>query len=234
MTRTVSTSAGHKAGDRSANGRIASAPARLESRRFGRAAIAVAGLLVIVSAVAVCGLVLYARGGTAYLAVARPVAFGQPITAADLTTVRLAPGSVLTPIPASEQNTVVGSAAARPLEPGDLLTRAAVASGPVIAAGKRVVAVPLKAGQAPARPLAPMTKVQLVELPADTGGPAQQPGSGRQPALPTAEGVVLSVKELDYGAGVVADVIVDQAAAVNLAAAAAAGRVALVVNGGGS
>jgi hypothetical protein len=177
--------------------------------------------------------VTFARGGTAYLAVARPVAFGQPITAADLTTVRLAPGSVLVPIPASEQDTVVGSAAARPLEPGDLLTRAAIASGPLVGAGKKLVTVPLKAGQAPARPLAPMSKVQLVELPSDTGGAVQQPG-GARPVLPTADGVVLSVKELDYGAGIVVDVIVDQSAAVNLAAAAAAGKVALVVNGTGS
>ena len=161
---------------------------------------------------------------------ARPVAFGQEITAADLTTVRLSPGSALRPVPASEQDSVVGSVAARPLEPGDLLTPGAMSADPVVGAGKKIVSVPLKAGQAPARPLAPMMKVQLVELPADAG----QGQPGPRPALPTAEGVVLSVKELEYGAGVVVDVIVEASAAVNLAAAAAAGKVALVVNGTGS
>jgi hypothetical protein len=225
MNHTASTTA-----ERSMNGRIAAAPSRIAGRRAGRAAIAVAVLLVIASAVAVAGLVAFAGGGASYLAVARPVAFGAPIAGADLTTVRMSPGSVLRPIPESQRERVIGSVAARPLEPGDLLTRAAISTEPVAGAGKKVVSVPLKAELAPARRLAPMTKVHLVELPDGTS--TSQPGT--RPVLPTADGVVLSVKDLEYSAGIVVDVIVNQAAAVNLAAAAAAGKVAVVVNGTGS
>ena len=86
---------------------------------------------------------------TPVLAIARPVAPGAVIAAADLRDVGLSSDPGLRPIPAAERNRVVGRTAAVALSPGTLLTNAQLASGPSVEPGRAVVGVALKPGQFP-------------------------------------------------------------------------------------
>jgi hypothetical protein len=83
------------------------------------------------------------------LAVARPVAPGAVITAADLREVGISADPGLRPVPAGDRTKVIGRTAAVALSPGMLLTRAQLASGPTVEAGRAVVGVALKPGQFP-------------------------------------------------------------------------------------
>src|SRR5581483_7392665 len=95
--------------------------------------------------------VSFSRAGDrqAVLAVARPVAAGQVITAADVTEVRISADPGLHPVPASDRSRIVGRTAGVALTPGTLVTPAQVASGPSVPAGQAVVGAALKPGQFP-------------------------------------------------------------------------------------
>jgi hypothetical protein len=183
---------------------------------------------VVVCGLATVALVSYGRGGRAVLAVARPVAFGAQVTAADLTTVRVSVDPALSPVSADQMSTVVGQFASVPLAAGTLLTRGQLSAQAMPGQGRQVVSVSLKPQQAPAHPLTPGVPVLLVRTP-DTsvlGNDAQSP------ALSPVAGVVFAVRNLESASGVVVDVIVDAADGPDIATAAAAGRVAVVVTAG--
>lgn len=202
------------------------APSRLRGRRISRAAVSLAVVLVVLGGLAVTGVVLMARGGASYLVLTKPVAFGDAISEDDLTTVTLPSDSALDAIPASEKDKVIGRFAAYPLAAKSVLTRAQVASGPIPGPGKQVVSVTLKSDQAPAAKLESGIPVMLVRKP-DTGSSADQAA----PLSPVA-GKVRTVRELEYGGGVVVDVIVSASDGPAMAAAAADSKVALLVTAG--
>lgn len=209
------------------------APTRVRRRRVGRRAVALSVVLVVLSGLAVALLVAYAQGGQLYLAVARPVAYGAQIEADDLVVVRLNPDSALAPVRESDRASVVGKYAAVPLVPGSLVTRGHLAEEAIPGPGRQVVSVSLRAEQAPAHPLQAGAAVLLVRTP--EGGSVPSGTAANQPALaPTSvPGTVRAVRELDYGAGVVVDVVVAESDGPMLAAAASSGRVAVVVTAGG-
>jgi hypothetical protein len=91
------------------------------------------------------------------------------------------------------------------------------------------VSVSLKAEQAPAHPLQAGAPVLLVRTP-----DGSSISSANQPALAplSVPGTVRAVRELEYGAGVVVDVVVAASDGPMLAAAAAGGHVAIVVTAG--
>ena len=204
------------------------APTRVGVRRTRPGQLVLAVALVVVCGLATVALVSYGRGGHRYLAVARPVAYGARITAADLTTVRISTDPALAPVLADDESTVVGQYATVSLVAGTLLTRGQLAAQAVPGPGHQVVSVSLKPQQAPAQPLLPGVPVLLVPT-ADNGVL-----SGNQPAADPAPvaGVVRAVRILDSASGVVVDVIVDAADGPRIATAATGGRVAIVVTAG--
>lgn len=111
----------------------------------------VALAMMLIAGLSLAFLLLYTSAGDRHdvLAVARPVAAGSVITAADLTEARVSVDPSLRPIPVSRQSEVVGRAAAVDLVPGTLLTRGHLADGPVVRTGRDVVGLALKAGQLP-------------------------------------------------------------------------------------
>lgn len=98
------------------------------------------------------------------LALARPVAVGQTLSAQDLKQVSMAADSGMDLIPASASSTVVGRPVAFSLPAGSLVTRAVLGLPQVPAQGKAIAAVGLKPGQFPPD-LSPGTTVAVLTTP---------------------------------------------------------------------
>jgi hypothetical protein len=120
---------------------------------------------------------LRAHAGESFLAVARPVPVGEVITEADVQVVRVADTSGLALMPAGRRDQVVGRTAAVPLAAGSLLTEGQVGPAAWPPAGQAVIAVPVKAGRAPAG-LTAGAKVVVLVVPAATAGQPAVPASG--------------------------------------------------------
>lgn len=211
--------------DRPANGsaprgprpRPAGATARAAARSRSRV---LAGALVLVISALAAG-VLYANAGDRHpvLAVARNVEAGQVIAAADLREVLAAPMDGVRTVPASQRSSVVGRTAAERLSPGSLLHPAQVATGPVVDPASAVVGALLRPGQYPLG-LRPGDAVAAVVL-APSGAPVDQ-GVASVRAVLTAMGAASA-------AGLPVSLAVSPGDAAMVAAAGAAGRLAVVV-----
>jgi hypothetical protein len=147
-------------------------PNKVRSRVRGASRRSVPHLLLGVLLMLVCsaGGVLAAMqlgDRESVLALARPVAVGQILSAQDLTQVSIAADSGMQIIPASAAATVVGTPVAFSLPAGSLLTRSVVGSQQVPAPGKAIAAVGLKTGQFPPD-LTPGTTVLVLTTPPQT------------------------------------------------------------------
>lgn len=149
---------------------------------------------------------------------------GSVITADDVERVRISSDPALTPLPGSAINQVVGRRAAYDILGGSLLTSKAATSDPVPPKGMSVVGVALTAAQAPGLQLRTGDPVRVVVTPAE--GDDAPAGA---PDFTTAE--VVGSHTAEDGT-VVVDVEVPYAAATFLAARAATGNVALVLDSG--
>jgi len=199
-------------------------------RRRRRRGLWLVGVLLVASGGLVSATVVSRAGGRMpVLAVARTVHVGQPLAGADLVTAWLPADPTLRPVPAADRAGVIGAVAAVELRPGALLTRAELTDRRVPDAGQQLVGLPLRDGQWPARGLTPGDRVVVVAVPGDQSI-STQPGG--QPAGAASEPVAATVAELgprgDDGVTTV-DVIVPAAAAVELAATASTGRLAVVL-----
>lgn len=157
------------------------------------------------------------------VAVARPVERGQALAAEDLTTARLVPDARLDVVLAGRLADLVGQRAAVDLPAGGIVTGDSVSSAVVPDQGETVVGVALTRAQLPVEPLTAGDAVRLVGTPrAQDDPPATDP-----PVVPAVVHRVTAVP--DTGETVV-DVLVPDAVAPGLAAQAATGRVALVLD----
>jgi len=191
--------------------------------------LAAGGVVLVV----VCALVfaegwLQAGHRQPVLALAQPVAAGQVITAADLETVRVSVAGPVSLVPASRQAEVVGSTAAVSLPAGSLLAGSDIGTPPPVK-GQVRLGVALKPGQYPPD-LAAGQDVDVLATPASASGSSS--GSGGAPAaLPVGEAVVLSVSPATASSGsgdTVVEIQVPADAMPQVAAASAAGQIALV------
>ena len=164
--------------------------------------------------------------------VVRSVAQGQPITSADLGQAQVAVSGGVAFLPLDQVATVSGKRAAVALSAGTLLTAADLAAGPALGAGDAVVGVALKDGFFPSGGLSPGDQVLVVQTAApgaSIAAPAAVPaGSTATGAVPTGvPGVSLSGTTAT-GSGV----LVPQASvfAVTAPAASSSGGVALLVS----
>ncbi|WP_409497270.1 SAF domain-containing protein [Amycolatopsis sp. cmx-11-12] len=98
------------------------------------------------------------------LALARPVAVGQILTAQDLKQVSMAADSGMDVMSASSASTVVGQQVAFSLPAGSLVTRSVLGSPQIPLQGKAIAAVGLKSGQFPPD-LMPGTTVAVLSTP---------------------------------------------------------------------
>ena len=184
-----------------------------------------AGLLLA----AVCALVVAAARVQAgsrepVLALARPVAAGQVITASDLRVVQVSAAGPVSLVPAWRQAQVAGRTAAVTLPAGSLLAAGDIGAPPP-GCGQARLGVALQPGRYPPD-LSPGQHVAVLATPArGSAGPVR--------ALLAGQGVVLSVSPAPApgtaGDKVVAELQVPQDTLGQAAAANAAGRITLAV-----
>jgi hypothetical protein len=182
-------------------------------------------LLMVVSALAVWFFVQKSTERVAVVGVAHDVAWGQEIQASDLVTVEMVPDPALKPVSWDQRSTLVGQLAATDLQTGMLLTAGSVTDVQVPPPGKALVGVLVKSGQVPVTPLSPQDQVLLV-LADQQAVPSV--ASAAAAAAPV-EAEVYTVGATDANGTRTVDVLVPQASAAQTAAAAAAGRLAIVL-----
>ena len=161
------------------------------------------------------------------LAVARDVPVGSTITRDDLTIAKITKDPSLAPIPASDQNEVVGKVAAVDLRAGTLLTRGDLGTTSGFTAGQVLVPLGLKQSQLPARGLAPGQHVMVIATPGN--GDSATVGSSDVPASST-DAVVTEVGRTDPASGVtVVDVRVPASDAIALGRLASTGNLTVLL-----
>lgn len=187
--------------------------------------------IALVAAGGVGGAALYMSTGhrVSVLAVAKPVAAGQVITADDLSIADISTDPMLSPITAGSKQNIIGKRAAVALVPGTLLVPGDLSNSPLTTADSQTVGLSLKPGQMPGQKLAPGQKVVIVFTP-DQGS-----ASSTTTAAPTTiEATITRVGSADPQGNIVVDVAVPSAQAASLAAQAANGHIALTVSDGGA
>lgn len=158
------------------------------------------------------------------LAVTRPVAAGQTITAADLRVVRIVSDAGVEVVLAREASQVIGRTAAVPLTEGSLLADSQI--GPAVwpPAGQAVVAVPVKAGRLAAG-AAPGSQVLVISVAKDAAVEAPaSPGAKPSPVRAT---VVQVIEAVDASGTSVVSLLLPREYAV--AVAGAAGELSLAL-----
>ncbi|WP_042431591.1 SAF domain-containing protein [Streptacidiphilus anmyonensis] len=148
--------------------RPAAAPARAPQRRKRRPAVLALGV-ALVAAGGLGGAALYLTTGqrVPVLALAHDVPAGQPLTADDLTEVRISLDPALHPLSADSH--VLNMRATTDLKAGQLLTAADLTDDPLVQAGQEVLGVSAKPAQLPASGLNAGTWVVLVYTPSAEG-----------------------------------------------------------------
>ncbi len=204
------------------------APRVVRQRRMRPGLLGLAVLLVALGGLGSAWAVTSVRATGDYLAVARPVPIGSPITEADLTTVQMAGGQGLAPVAADQIQQVLGKYAGVALVPGTLLTPAQLTDKPLLGRGQQQVALGLKPSQVPAKRLRPGDAVLLVGTP---GQNAVRPEGGAAPAATRYKGVVVDTSAPDDDTVVVYVAVADRDAPA-VVTLASQGRVAVVLEPG--
>jgi len=207
----------------SEDGGVGSFPAPPKMRRRP-GLVVVSVVLVAVGAVIAAGVTTAVGNTVPVLAVRTDVARGERITSGDLMAVRISVDPALSTIPGEALDSVVGMRAATDLPAGGLVTAGSVTDEVIPAAGESMVGISLSASQRPARELLPGDLVRVVST----------PRQGDDPPLETPDTVaaeVVAATVVPETGEVVVDVRVPQSQAAALVAAAATGRVAVVLDG---
>jgi hypothetical protein len=148
---------------------------------------------------------------------------GQTITREDLMVAKIGVDPALDPVPAERLEALVGQRAAMDLAAGGLLTQQAVSDAVLPAKGAAIVGVSLASGMMPATELHNGDPVRLVSTPGAQGDPA-----AGEPHVIAA--TVVAVHPAGEQSHTVVDVSVPAPQAAVLAARAATGKVALVLD----
>jgi hypothetical protein len=164
---------------------------------------------------------------TEVLAMRRDVAYGTPLSAADLTVTRVTPLGAVPTVPASMEAQVIGKAAAVDLRQGTLLAMSELTSAVSPLPGQEVVPVAVKESQIPARGLRPGDHLLVIATPGaqgqDTGSSATPPLSQDVPAA------VDRVSGPDPDGTVTVDVIVSSQWGPAIARQSSIGRIGFVL-----
>ncbi len=198
---------------------VLAAPPKPRRRPF-----ALVASVAVVLLGAVLGLWLWSMAGstTEVLAVRSLVHRGEVIDRDDLVTVRVGVDPAVRTVPAGQADAIAGQRAALDLAPGGLLAPDAVAPTVLPARGMSVVGVGLTQGMLPAEPLASGDTVRIVQTPGLQGEIEGAPV--------TVPATVVGVHASQGGDQMIVDVLVPVDAAADLAARAATGKVALVLD----
>lgn len=157
------------------------------------------------------------------LAVRQTIERGDVITAEDLMTVNISVDPALKPLSADQANSVVGKHAALDMSAGGVVTQDQVTEQALPAKGSSVVGIALTPGMLPANQIRVGDKVRVVVTPGQQGEmPTGQPDS--------IEAVVVGVAKDETTGNAIVNVQVPNNEGPMLAARAATGKVALVLD----
>ncbi len=159
------------------------------------------------------------------LAMRHTVDRGSVVRASDVMVARVNGDPALKTVPAGRRDQIIGRYATIDLAAGSLLTPGAVSDQTVPASGQSLVGVNLSPAQLPARPLRPGDSVRVISTPrTQDDPPLTEPNS--------ITGTVVGTRVLSDTGRTVVDISVPSGEAAGLAARAATGRVALVLDAG--
>jgi len=203
---------------------VADPPALATPPKLRRRPVALLVSMATIVLGSLLGLWLWTAAGhtTEVLAVRTLVHRGEVISRDDLMVVRVNLDPAVKTVPATQANTIAGQRAALDLAPGGLLTPDDLTETVVPAKGSSVVGIGLAAGMLPAEPLAPGDAVRVVQTPGPQGEVAGTPV--------TIAATVVGVHPPESRDQTIVDVLVPADAAADLAARAATGKVALVLD----
>jgi hypothetical protein len=197
-------------------------PRTLSARRRRPALIGLSLALIAVGGLTGAVTMVGTGHRTPVLAIAQDIPVGSAITAQDLVTASISLDPALQTVPASDEQRIIGSYATVELKPGSLLTRSDVTNQQLVGPYNQVVGVLLKPGQLPSAPLTPGLQVLVV------GTPAQDSDLPTSPPL-TLPGEVVEVGTPDSEGNVTVDLSVASTDGPALAAWAATGRIAIII-----
>lgn len=221
-TDTTPTSATTPVPTQGSNNPRASA-ARARPPRLRRRGLFVGGLtLVALAGVAGTALWNSTTDTHAVLALSESVMRGEEITEESLTVANITLDSSLDPISVDDLDQVVGQHAASDVPAGTILTQGALTSELVPGSGEELVGLAVTPNQFPVERLLAGDTVRVVDTPREQDDPPEG-----EPSSTTA--TVVSVGPLDQTGRRVVDVIVEEGEGPQLAARAATGRIAIVL-----
>ncbi len=195
-------------------------------RRRSTPHLLLGAVLVVVCGLAFAVTALRVDPRTPVLAVAGPVPAGHVLTDADLAVVRIVPDAGLATLPEAQRSQVVGRTVRLPLAAHSLLSEDVLGPAAWPPAGQSLIAVAVKAGRVPVGVAAGAQVLVLVVPGSSTSG-----GAGASPSAgPQARATVVAVAPADASGASVVSLLMTSTDAVRIAAAA--GEVALVVQGG--
>lgn len=157
------------------------------------------------------------------LVVSRDIKRGEIIGAGDLSAARVSVDPALTPVATSQREELEGRRAAVDLWAGTLLVDQAVTDHLVPGEGDSLVGISLTPSQMPSEPLYAGDDVRIVTTPGDQGEITDE-----EPVA--IEATLVGVSRVEETGETVVDVSVPESEAADLAARAATGRVALVLD----
>ncbi len=200
-----------------------------QARRPRLSWIAVGLVLVLVAAM--LGAITIARVAARepVLALAMPIARGEVLTDDHLAVVQVATDDQISTVPADLRQDLVGLVAQGDLAPGTLLARDQLAEGPSLPDGWSVVGLALNPGEYPTSALAAGDRVEVVRTPDPTG----VRGDPSTVEVIASDAEVFAVELLSESArSLMVSLAVPADVAPIVAAAAAEGRIRLVLVGG--
>ena len=219
--------AGRRGKDKAAPGTEAPAPGEsIAPPRLRRRPALVAASIAAICLGSLLAVWAYTSTSTAQgvLAVRNTVPRGELITREDLMTAQVGVDPALKPLPASAAEAVVGKRAAMDLAAGGLVTQEGITSVVVPAKGMSVVGVSLPPALMPAVPLQSGDRVRIVATPGEQGDVAART------TPESIEATVVGMRGGQDNVQTVVDVSVPFEQAAELAARAATGKVALVLD----
>ena len=208
------------------NGQSSSGPFRLEPprRRVQIPQLLIAVFLVAVSALV--ALVLFSRAAARepVLALAEPVERGQVVGSGDLMVVYISTDDPIATLSSDAASDLVGLTAVADLEAGTILTAAHFVSRSLLDVGEGVVGLALSPGEYPTPLLAPGDRVDVVVT-----DPVAAEAGDAAPGAVVASAEVFDVAELGTQGDRFVSLRMPTEVAAEVARAAAAGRVRLVL-----
>jgi SAF domain len=223
-TGTVETERPRKGSSKTKSNGTKAGPVQSRVRNRPRPMIIALSVALIIAASLAASYIYTTTGRTtAVFSAATPIARGDIIESADLTTVEIPDNQQIPSYATTDADSVIGKTATVDIPDGTLISPNNIARQAGLPANTSIVGISLTPSQLPAYPMSSGDPVRIVETPVNQGDP---PATTPK----TISATVASVTKDDVSGNTVVSVQVNSGDAADLAARAATGRVALILD----